>query len=373
MSPRPKLRLALPALLALVGPACAAEEEASAPPPPVDPDRVVLEADQIEALRLRWEAVAVDTLRPLREVPGVLAPPDTAMAAVGSVVEGRVARVRIVAGDRVRAGDPLVELHTHELTDARGELARAEAERSYAQAALDRGADLFDAGAISREELERRERDAAAAEGGVARWAEVVEHLHPVAYDLAAAIAPFDGVVHEVQVSPGEAVVPGTPLVRVGATDALWVTARVPEDAAADLADGVEVEVISGSESFVARVVRAGARVDPETRAIEVRLALLEPSTTLRPGSWVTALIPIGEGTAATALPEAAVVRSDIGDAVYVREGEGVFRRLAVQASPLRAGHLRVTGVPAGAEVVVVGAYRLEAARITATGEGEGG
>ncbi|MBT8335633.1 MAG: hypothetical protein KJO11_03450, partial [Gemmatimonadetes bacterium] len=71
---------------------------------PVEEDGVVaLSEAQIASAGLRWEPVTRSDVRQTVRVPGSVDAPDTARAVVGSILEGRVARIRVLPGDRVRA------------------------------------------------------------------------------------------------------------------------------------------------------------------------------------------------------------------------------------------------------------------------------
>src|SRR5207237_7315066 len=80
---------------------------------------------------------------------------------VGALLDGRVVSVSARVGDRVRAGQVLARIHSHEVHDARAsyksadlELARARMAESYAQRIRDRAKRLFDLRAGSQQELD---------------------------------------------------------------------------------------------------------------------------------------------------------------------------------------------------------------------------
>ena len=93
----------------------------------------------------------------------------------------------------------------------------------------------------------------------------MVEHLEPSPDGNATAVAPRGGTVFTVDARMGQAVLPGTPLVTMGRTDILWVTAFVPERTASTLVAGDDVRVrFEGlGVSVAAHLVRAANFVDP--------------------------------------------------------------------------------------------------------------
>jgi RND family efflux transporter MFP subunit len=367
------LSFGLALLVPLAG--CGGAEPVAEAPALVTDDVVTLGADQVDVLGISTAVAAMDTLRPTRDVHAVVVSPDTASAAVGSIVEGRVVRIAARAGDRVARDQTLVEIHSHEVSDARAALVAARSELDVALAALERGRTLLDAGSIAREDMDRRERDAAVARAEADRASEWLEHLHPTPDGSVAALAPMSGTVFEVHVRPGEAVVPGTPLVTVGAEAELWVQAEVPEGIVLRLVpgEGARVSIHAPLDlELPAHLVRQGGRIDPATRTTHLQLALDSMPEGLRAGTWATLHLPVGDPVIGQVVPRDAVVRTSAGDAVFIRESEGTFRRVVVDAQPVGADRIVVSGAPEGAEIVVTGAWLLEAALRVGGEESEG-
>lgn len=372
--PHPRLAppAALAVLLILFG--CGAEEPAPPEAQPEAPGTVRLTPEQAEAAGIVVQAVETLDMRQTVQVPGSVSPPDTARAVVGSIAEGRVARVRVLPGDRVRAGQTLVEIHSHELSDAQAALSAAEGEHEYAREAARRAERLHEAGAISLEELQRRRSSLRSAEAELERATEMVEHLHPTPSGNASIVAPQAGVVFTVDAQPGQVVLPGTPLVHMGSTDVLWVTAFVPEGTSASLEPGDEVTVAFRSPADVsarARLVRVGRHVDPVNRSVEMRFELADPPPGVHPGAFATVDITTTGAFRGMELPEDAAVRMGSRDAVFVEAEAGLFRAVDVTVVPIRPGLVAVEGIPEGARVVVEGAYFLKSTMEAGEGDGQ--
>lgn len=331
---------------------------------------------QEERAGLVVENLAADDFALPVEVPAEVGPPDTARASFGSIVEGRVERIDVVSGDEVSEGDALIFIHSHEMMDARMELTAAEAELSYAANALARSERLFEAGAVSREEFERHAVDHEAAQAQVRRASEMVEHLDPSGDDLVTVRAPRDGVVLAVHVEPGQAVVPGDPLVEVGAPRPLWATAHLPEEHVAWLSPGAEarvmVDAVSG-QALAGRVVRVGGQVDATTRTVEVRVEIADPPPGTRPGMFARVELSEAERRRGVRVPGVAVQQLEGAPVVFVRDGEHRYRAVPVEVFPLGADALLVTGLPDPAAVVVTGAPFLKAMTEQAAGGGDEG
>lgn len=364
----------LPLALALALTGCGT---ADAPPEEErhEPGVVTLTTDQLQNAGVTTqEAVAVSRASSL-ELAGTVQPPDTARVVAGSFVEGRVVRVLVVEGDRVRAGAPLVRIHSHELADWQRELSAAEARVAQARAVAERGDRLHAGGAISTEERERRQVALAVAEADLRRAQEIVDHLNPDQGDVVI-LAPRAGVVHQLLVSQGEAVVPGDPLVELGTTDVLWVVAGLPETAAAEVEVGTPARVTFSARpglEATGRVVGLGVRVDPRLRTTALRVQLDSVPAGIRSGMLATVAIAAGEARTGVLVPDAALQRAEpgvvagvepgeeAGTVVFLDEGGGRFRALPVRILARGPDGVLVDGIPPGSQVVVTGAYTLRA------------
>ncbi len=340
-----------------------------------EPGVVTLTTDQLRNAGLTTvEAEAVSRASRL-ELAGTVQPPDTARMVAGSFVEGRVVRVLVVEGDRVRAGAPLVRLHSHELADWQRELSAAEAQVAQARAVAERGERLHAGGAISTEERERRQVALALAEADLRRAREIVDHLNPDGGDVVI-LAPRAGVVHQLLVSQGETVVPGDPLVELGTTDVLWVVAGLPETAAAEVEVGTPARVTFAARPGVeatGHVVGLGVRVDPRLRTTALRVQLDSLPVGIRSGMLATVVLDAGPAHTGVLVPAEAVQRAEpgtvpgveqggeAGTVVFVDEGDGRFRALPVRILARTADGILVDGIPPGSRVVVTGAYTLRA------------
>jgi len=362
-------------ILALVAGGCAEGEPDPLPPTATD-GTVTLTEGQRAAADLRVEAVTPTEIRIPVRLPAELGPPDTALARIGSIVEGRVERILVVPGDDVRAGQALAYIHSHELIDAVSELAGAEADLAFVQGAFTRSETLLAAGAVPREEVERRRADLESARAERARADEMVSHLDPSADGDVTVRAPRAGQVLAVFVEPSGAVVPGDPLFEVGAVDHLWATAFVPEDHAATLRPGAMARVTLRSlpgDTVDGRLIRVGGRVDPATRTLEIRVDVPAPPEGARPGMYATVELSGADSRMAVLLPSDAVQRWDGSDVVIVEVEAGRYRPQAVTVTPVPDGQLAVEGLAAGTRVVVSGAYFVRAALEQGGAAEEGG
>lgn len=337
-------------------------------PPPEAPalPAGVIELDEAQRIELALEVTPV-VLRehavPI-DVSATVAAPDQSTAHVGSIVEGRLIRVTVLPGQRVRAGEVLAIIHSHELASARRDLVAAEARVAAARAALGRSRTLYEVGAVSREEVEQRQATLAAVEAELARATDMVTHLNPDGDDVTI-VAPHAGVVLAVHANVGEAVLVGQSLVDVADVRTLWVTGWVPERAVPSLARGGPASVILAAfpgDTLAGRVMQIGGALDAVRRAVDVRVALEAPPQGLVPGMYATVILPTGDRALRAVLPAEAVQHTVEGDGVYLKESDHRYRFVRVTSSRVQPdGTVAVEGLTPGTEVVTTGAFRLRA------------
>jgi membrane fusion protein, heavy metal efflux system len=298
---------------------------------------------------------------------GTVLSPDTARVMAGSWVEGRVERLHVLEGDEVREGDALVRIHSHELADWEREFTAAEAELRLVERAVERGRELLAAGAIPRAELERRELDETRARADFDRATAILRHLNPDGDDVMV-LAQRAGTVLRIFVSPGEAVLPGTPLVEIGSTRRLWVSGALPETLAGQVRVGDPVTLtfpaLPGMEAE-GTVLSMGAQVDPLLRTLDLRVQAEAMPDGVRLGMQAT--MRVGRDAAPSSpeagvrVPVAALQRDGAGFVIFVSEGDGDFRAVPVQVLERGITTALVVGIAAGTPVVTEGAYTLRA------------
>ncbi|HET8798820.1 MAG TPA: efflux RND transporter periplasmic adaptor subunit, partial [Thermoanaerobaculia bacterium] len=201
-------------------------------------------------------------------------------------VMGNVVRVHVAEGDRVKAGQLLVEIDAREsvaqANAASSSIAAAEANSALAEATFRRFDALRARGSVSAQEFDnvKAQRDAAQAELARAR---AMSAQASAFLDYASVRAPMDGVVAQRFVDPGAQAAPGMPLLTIEDTRSYRIEALVPEDVIARAGDTVRIEI--GGESIEAQITRVQPGVDPVTRSSLVQIALAGTAVSSRAGT----------------------------------------------------------------------------------------
>ena len=248
-------------------------------------------------------------------------------ADISTRLMARVTEVPVDLGARVRAGQTLIRLGVDDIAANR---TKAEAAVTVAAAGRDEAArmtarmdTLHAEDVVSRVQRDQARLGLTHAESQLA-MAEAALREVETAAGYARIVAPFDGIVVDRSVDPGDLAAPGMPLLVVESAGPREVVLAVGPELAAGLREGTTVEVVArdGRRADGAiRVVAGGA--DPTTRTVEVRVEVPSDWPT---GVSATALVPSGARLAVT-IPAGAVVRRGQLTGVHVVTGDAVALR----------------------------------------------
>jgi len=321
-------------------------------------------------------AALADTAEPISVTTAKVAMTDVASAIdSGGVVQARttaviaarilapVREVRASPGDRVRKGQTLIVLAGDDLAAAAraarsaalsaeqgqkaaaAELRAAEAGLALARASHDRIASLEARRSATPQELDEatatlQSADArvAGADARVLQAASAVENAR-AASDQASTTAsfttisaPFDGVVTEKMVEPGNMASPGLPLLRLEDTREFRLEVRVDEARIGQIRIGDRVPLFLGlaTTAINGTVAEVSRAVDADARAFLVKIALPD-APGLRSGEFGRARFG-GTRRRALTIPRSAIVRHGQLTSVFVVDG-GVARVRLVNLS----------------------------------------
>lgn len=278
-------------------------------------------------------------------------------ARVSPKVMARVLEVRVAVGQAVRAGEVLAVLDDRDLRarleQARSALAAAEAEAAEAESDFERVRALFEKEAATRRDFEGAQARAKALQAQVARARDAVREAE-VLLGEAKVLAPFDGVVSEKNVEPGDLAIPGQPIFLVQDPHRLRLEVQVPEACARAATIGAEVRIrIDALErEITGRIEEVAPAADPVSRSFLVKGALPEIPE-LRAGMFGRFLQPCGRRKALL-LPREAVSRVGQLEVVTVGEPGGATRERHVKTGKVFGDRVEVLSGLAEGEMVVL-------------------
>lgn len=283
------------------------------------------------------------------ELDGVIQP--VRQSTISAQAGGRIATLKVKAGDKVLAGQLLATIDDREaqtgVQRSQAEVAQAQAGLHNAQANFNRTRDLQGKGFVSAAALDTADAQLKAALAGRDQ-ASAGARQSALAQGFTRVTAPFEGWVLQTQVEAGDLALPGKPLLTLYAPLPIRAVVQVPVSRASVARSAGAVEVLLPGGEGGARWIRPTATsavptADPVSQTIEWRLELpAEAAKTLLPGQQVQVRFTGGQAER-TVIPASAVLRRGELTAVYVVSG---------QSFALKAVRLGVDHGTEGVEVV---------------------
>lgn len=323
--------------------------------------RVELTAEQIAAA-----GIVIATATPggggETRIAGRVEPMVDARASVAAIVGGRVERVVVAPGQSVRVGQPLATLVSGEAAGFSAETAAASAMAEAAQRAHQRDQNLFEAGVVSRQEVETSHAQAlaAAAQARAAR-ARAAAAGSPSASGRFSVVSPISGVVTNVQVGPGGFVAAGGVVADVTNPARIELVFNAPPQLAATVRPGATLRVHGPSSEFQAVVT--GVAADAGTAGTGAAVIRARPQgVTLPPaGSPVTGAVVTGQTGGAVTVPSEAIQTVENQTVVFVQVPGG-FQATPVLTGRHADGRTEILRGLAGSERIAgVNAFLLKA------------
>ncbi|MBD9676008.1 efflux RND transporter periplasmic adaptor subunit [Pseudomonas sp. PDM18] len=327
----------------------------SAPRPPVS-------VNAANAEERDWQS-RLQAIGTLRAIQGVT---------LTAEVSGTVSAVQFVSGDKVKVGQPVVQL---ESDVEQATLRTAEADLGLAQVEYERGKSLVGRQAISKSEYDRLAAQLNRSTATVAQLRAALAKKR--------ILAPFSGTIGIRQVDVGDYVSPGTEIVTLQDLSTLQVDFFLPEQDFPLLKRGQKVVVRVAAypgQSFDAQIDAISPRVDNQTRNLLVRASMANPDGKLLPGMFANLEVQLPDSAPRVVVPETAVAFTLYGNSVYVvvphkpKEGEKAedaktddkSPKLDVERRFVKTGERRegsvviLEGLKAGEQVVTSGQLKLD-------------
>ena len=329
-----------------------AQNGAGGPPafPPMEVKTITLEARP-----LPQSSEYVSTVRSLRSIT------------VQPQVEGIVRQIFVMAGDRVGLGQPLIQIDPDKqeatVTTAESQRLSREADLAFARQQLARMQKLFDAGAVSRAELEQAETAFKNAEAQLAAVQSQIKESQ-VELQYYRVTAPSAGVVGDIPIRQGDRVTQSTVITTIDQPEGLEAYINVPLERAMDLRRGLTVELLDTNGEVIASnpITFIAPRADDATQTVLVKVTLRQMPPTVRVMQYVRARI-IWSNEPALAIPVVAVTRVAGQHFVFVAEqGEKGFvaRQKAVTLGDvLGEDYIVRAGLDPGARIIVSNVQKL--------------
>jgi HlyD family secretion protein len=350
---------------------------------------------------VKVEVVRQETVKRAVEVVGTLAAVD--QVTVSSETEGKVSKILADLGDRVTAGQALIQLDNekqqYNFDQQKAALARAlaqygaadpqhlpdiektpdvqkaTADLQQAKQSYDRANELFKRTLVPRQTLDDAETALQSKRASYESSLQSAKNLRASIQASEATMkladrqfrdtqirAPFDGYIERRLVNLGELVKAQMPVIAVVRVDPLKVIAEIPEKMAPWISDGQPVQLYVDAyptRKFEGKVSRISPAVNTATRAFPFEALVPNRDAVLKPGTFARVHIESGKEDQVLSLPHSAL-----------QYRYGVNRVFVVDSDKLTVRELKVgdrmgdrieilSGVSAGERVAVTDVEKL--------------
>lgn len=312
---------------------------------------------------------------------------------------GRIAEVAVDLGDAVSLGDVLLRQDTKDVSISIGEnragSAQAAAEAVTSRAEYDAGTmkaqsdyenalttyeryqQLFDEGAVSRQDRDDRYRammEARAAlegltsqsiagkEAAAEKARYMVEALTNQQADMTL-LSPLSGIVSYRRAEAGEWATAGEKLLTIVDTSELYLDCQVAEQDVGILQEGMtlDVSIDSLGESVKGTIRYISPAMDADTHAYKVRLVLTDPAATIRGGMFGRTEVTAMQKKDVLLLPKAAVIDHNGKKLVYVVDEDGRAEEVPVTLGASNDEMVEIrSGLAAGERAAVTNLSKLK-------------
>jgi membrane fusion protein, heavy metal efflux system len=300
--------------------------------------------------RIKLENVTTQPVRSELTLVGRVVADENQVIKVFPLVGGNVEKVSVELGDYVKKGQSLASIRSGEVADIERQGVQARANLQLAQKNLRVAEDLFETKLNSQREVVAAQKEVEQAQAEVNRIKEVSRIYGIGSSSIYTVKAPIDGYVIEKNVNRDMQLRSDNAdnLFTIGQISDVWVLANVNESDIGRVRTGMDASVQTLSypdDTFHGKVDKIYTVLDPNTKALTVRIRLNNKGLKLKPEMHATVTLRYADGGQLATVPSGSLIfdrskqyvlvfrnRSDIetrevnvlkslGDVAYIQQG----------------------------------------------------
>ena len=282
-------------------------------------------------------------------------------------VDGIALQVAAQLGDSVRKGALMASIASAAVADQRGAVASGEQRVRFARAQYATEKTLWEEKISARQDFLRAEQELREAEIGLRNARQKLQALGVSGSDgpdnRLEIRAPFDGLIVEKHITPGESIGADTRVFTVSDLATVWADVVVPANDLEIVRVGTQAVLRSTASSAVAtgKVSFVSALIGEQTRSARARVVLANPQLAWRPGLFVDVDIVTGAAEVAVAVEKEALQNVD-GKQIVYRKVDGGFVRQPVVAGRTDGKMVEIVqGLSAGQAYAAAGSFIVKA------------
>jgi membrane fusion protein, heavy metal efflux system len=339
---------------------------------------------QIMAIGLKTGVVEPQSKPIVLKLTGTTDYDPATVRVVRTMFDSRVDKVLVDLGATVKIGDPLLELFSNDLADAKSKYEMAVSQWTRDKAMLDYKGPLAKAGTLKANTLLEVQNDEAQSRltmklamdkllvyGLTAKEIENAKSEDGERKAQMTLRSRAAGIVVKRDVVQGNIYTASDSLLTIAPLDHLWVKGGVSELDAEKIEDGekLRIEFPFSDTTIDAKVDYIEKAIDPDTRSARFRASIRNPNGKFKAGQFVRVYAEIPPAPGQTVVPRSAMISVDRSDYVFVRKPgkANVFERRLIFVTNERNDFVVVAdpsqnqrGLKPGEVVVVTGGLILQ-------------
>jgi cobalt-zinc-cadmium efflux system membrane fusion protein len=375
-------RIVVSLALAIAIAGCGQEKAGKEQPPSDEPIRsalVTLTPASIKEIGVQTETISPKPFTKYLTVSAKVVANQDNEALVGSLVQGRVCKVFVKAGDRVLAGQELMLVEGLEIGEIKAGFLSAKANLEYQKANYERQKKLLEENVGAQKNLLETQNEYEKARAGYNAEknrinaigltdSEVVDgkssHFDEHGSGSLPVKAPISGIVVERNVVIGQLIEASTTAFKIVNLSSVWVDGQIYEKDAGTIKNKAAVDFYASSypeEPFKGKVSYISQMIDEKTRTITIRADFINTDGKLKPQMFGELRIPNETNSTALLVPAEALFKVDNADFVFVQKEDTAFEKTSVTVGYAHNEQVEIIkGLKDNDKVVVKGAFYLK-------------
>lgn len=352
------------------------------PPPSLQPESattrlIKLTERQRAELEVQTWTVALESATFSLRIPGEVVASPEHYAEVSAPISGRVARIMVHEGERVRQGDVLLEMESLGFADLVADYLEATAELTYAESEQSRLSQLVERGISPVRVLEKARAELSRAETRVsATWSRLravgVTEAEMESWSTTSRerpvlriLAPISGILDQHNVDTGKAVDENESLLTIIDPSNVLVRGFAPPEDASLMQPGGSVVIRPRQESGVSVesvITTVNPSVDAENRSVVINIRTAARNGWPRPGESVQVMVQATSPQPVLSVPLEAIQYDGQEAMVFVAHDATTFEPRPVSLLRLNESTAFVeSGLEAGEAVAITQVFTLKA------------
>ncbi|WP_461130269.1 efflux RND transporter periplasmic adaptor subunit [Spirosoma aerophilum] len=263
--------------------------------------------------RIRLDSAFTQPVRSELTLVGKIVADENRVVKVFPLVGGNVEDVKVELGDYVRKGQTLAAIRSGEVADLKRQRIQAQSDLLVAEKNLRVAQDLLETKLTSQREVVAAQKEVEKAQAEANRVSEVSQIYGIANGPMYTVKAPIDGYVIEKNVNRDMQLRSDNAdnLFTIGQISEVWVLASVNESDIRRVRTGMQASVQTLSypdDRFTGHVDKIYTVLDPQTKAMTVRIRLHNQGMKLRPEMHATVTLRYEEDGQLATVPSKAVI-----------------------------------------------------------------